>query len=194
MRLLLLASFCLLDSSRSTHFLIETVDFSEDTDDTEHISKEPDNFSGNNEVVVKESGTDYGEDTTKEEEHNAVINDNTGKKDSIDFHPHHFKKKSISIYNKTVSPILNENSSDKSSDSLIPPIENGNDYTSESKVDDYKRDTKGKNYKEGTKDTRRKGGDDYMGGLEVPWRNNMHNFELIEEAQQYRDNMIDWRH
>ena len=92
MRLLLLASLCLLEGSRSTQFLIETVNF----------SNGPDNISGNDEVVVKESGSDYGEDTEEEEEQKSVINDNRVKKDSIDmeasFQPHHFKTKSRSKY------------------------------------------------------------------------------------------------
>ena len=216
MRLLLLASFCLLKGSKSAHFLIETGDFSADTDDTADTSDTnntndtdvftngPNNFSGNDDKVVKESGVDYEE----EEEHKTVAIDNKVKNYTIDtedsIHPHHSKSK----YNKTshpsVSPILSEYSSGKSSQTSGQPKENGNDYKSETNAIDYKSEKKGNkgetttnNHKSETnqnrKNTQRKKGTDYMGGLEAPWRNNLHNFDMIEAVQDYMDNIIDWR-
>ena len=101
MRLLLLASLCLLEGSSSTHFLLETVDASADPDDTEDFSNGPEDFSGSDETVVKESGADYGEDAKEEEEHKTVATDDRIQKDLIDMGasilPHHSKYKSISI-------------------------------------------------------------------------------------------------
>ena len=216
MRLLLLASFCLLKGSKSTHFLIETADLSTDTDDTADTDDAnntndtpvfpngPNNFSGNDDRMVKESGLDYEE----EEEHKAVANDNRVKNNTIDLedliHPHHSKSKYNSTSHPSVSPIIGEDSSGKSSQASGQPKESGNDYKSETKAIDHKSENKGNkgetstnNHKsetnENRKSSRRKKGTDYMGGLEAPWRNNLHNFNMIEEVQDYMDSIIDWR-